>query len=166
MPDIKMKEVFDLLEKANDSGITISMSDNDLSLKFSRKVKVDDVLLSEIKASKEHLLRYFKDYGNGKVNKPAEASKYDGKVIIDGEEYWELAPTQIWWVTENDESAEFKQRAFALIGFIVTGKLDIDVFRRVVTYFVNRHESVRGTYHKFDGRYLMYVIEENSPLFD
>ncbi|MCX2492868.1 thioesterase domain-containing protein [Pedobacter sp. PF22-3] len=62
MPAIDLIKVLDLLTRYGRQGIRISLSDDELLVKYPKKYTVTEELIEEIKANKAHLLEYFRYY--------------------------------------------------------------------------------------------------------
>lgn len=161
-------KVFDLLARSNNHGLKLSLDNEELSIRFSRGKKIDQALLNELKSHKGHIIEYFKnrrnkltDFGAKKCD--AVSIEYDGKY------YYPITPTQIYWVNDNMDR-EFKQtdrvHGSFLSSWYVYGKFNSEIFRKVISYLIMRHESLRTTFHHINGEYLMRVEQADSLLYN
>jgi thioesterase domain-containing protein len=62
MPSIDLIKVLDLLTRANDHGVRVSLNKEKLSIKYPRSKKIDQELLGNLKSHKDHLIEYFQYY--------------------------------------------------------------------------------------------------------
>lgn len=79
---------------------------------------------------------------------------------ISPREYYDIGPTQEWWVA--DEHQEFKQDKAARLIFKVRGKLSLALLKKSILYLLQRHESLRATFHKVGENYFMKVSRPDA----
>lgn len=159
-------KIFDLLTRSNKNGLKISMDKEELSIKFSRGKKIDADLLQEIKSNKANLIHYFKNETNDPTsNDPEEENLLSNRIEYQGQYYYHITPVQLYWVND-DKDKEFKQEdeihGSALSVCDIHGEFEPEILRKAVAYVVRRHESLRSTFHRVDGEYLMRIENENS----
>jgi len=164
MPEIDLVQVFGLLEKANQQGVRISFEHDELILRYPRNETIDRDLFNELKSNKDSLREYFKSYDThvqGQLTRfePNERIEHEGRT------YYRIMPTLVWWVDDLFD-LEFKQKIFGLLNYKMSGYFDTDVLRKAIRYLVKRHESLRSTFHKIGEEYMMYIADEDSPLFE
>lgn len=127
--------------------------------KMGLKVSVADILrLSDV----ERLAAFLRSSGEtgeaaaGVADVPAKSFVHAGKA------YYEVTPVQKYWIDE-EKDREAKNRRPSMIYILTTyrmeGRFDLECAVRAIQYLVGRHESLRSTFHKIDGAYLMRVEE-------
>ena len=157
----------DLLTRANSKGVRLSYVDENLYCNFNGANAVDDSLLSDLKQNKNELIEYFR----GKENSPTSHDKADlpvNKVEIAGEYYYDISRTMLYWLDENIDTA-YKQFD-SLHGSVfcchrIVGKIDLDNFKKAVSFVINRHESLRATFHNIRGTFMMKIEPPDSELY-
>jgi NRPS condensation-like uncharacterized protein len=157
------ESILALLKKMRESGIRISLEAGQLSLRYSRGTKVDGGLLKEIEASKDHLKEYFAHSESEFSVDPFEKLKPDfgTDIVVHNDEcYYPVSPVQVYWIRNEVDEERRKVNPFhgiITINYDVYGALEVSCFRNAVQYVVERHESLRSTFHLIDGKYLMKI---------
>lgn len=156
-----LKETLSLLERAKIRGIEITLDNTNLLVRFPKGI-IDDNLINDIKKNKEYIVNYFV-----KLNQNAENSKkikqYKGEDIglqFDNEVYYHITSTQEYWV--NDEiDKEYKKidkiHGSVFIKYHISGFIDLDLFAKAYQYIINRHESLRSTFHLLGSIHMMKI---------
>ncbi|MGY0035000.1 TubC N-terminal docking domain-related protein [Pedobacter sp. NJ-S-72] len=67
MPNFNLIDVVELLNKANNVGIKITLDDDKLKIKMHKDQVIDSSLMDELKLRKEHLITYFKKHSAATV---------------------------------------------------------------------------------------------------
>lgn len=167
MSEIDLTLVLHLLERANESGIKISVDNDGLSLKFHKGQQINPNLLHDLKNNKQQIISYFKNY-NQTID-PTEMSLSVNELKYNGETYYEITPTQLYWVDPHID-AEYKQcdkiHGNVSRGWQISGYFDLDIFKKAVHLLVSRHESLRATFHNINGNYFMKIGDKESPVYN
>ncbi len=64
MSGFSLTNIIRLLERANDQEVTVSFSDDELSVHVQKGKHIDTSLLKELKTNKPFLIHYFKNFSN------------------------------------------------------------------------------------------------------
>ncbi|WP_268225684.1 condensation domain-containing protein [Sinomicrobium oceani] len=166
MKEDKLMETLNLLKKLNSEGFKISYEMKNLSLKFPKGKEINEDLINELKANKDSLILYFENYaGKIKLTDTKEKEKKIKKIPFEGEDYYEITPVQKYWV---DDTIDYKYKqqnrkhGTVVITYEVFGPLLIKAFNNAVSYIVNRHESLRTTFHEINANYYMRINKYNK----
>jgi hypothetical protein len=164
MAEVNVVSLLSLLEKANNLGVKISPSDDELVVTTSKGKAVDKCLLDELKANKENLLEYFRRYQT-----PARIIGVPGSDTLrpleyDGKKYWKVIPSLVYWLDERDK--EFKEGIQCRLMRRISGKFDVGVLRMVISYLIRRHESLRASFRKIGEDYYTATEDADSPMYD
>jgi len=162
-----MNKVLELMKKTREEGIEVICEDQKIVLKASREKKIDPGLINEFKVLKRDILDYFGDWredleGGGEIKAPIRKTEFEGR------EYYEITPTQSYWV--NDEldkiykQSEVNHGSVALV-YKISGQVDQLVFEKSILKVIERHESLRSTYHNIEGKYFMRIESAQQPYF-
>ncbi|MBO9201551.1 MULTISPECIES: non-ribosomal peptide synthetase, partial [Niastella] len=89
-------------------------------------------------------------------------------VVQEGVTYFGITATQVYWVNDEQDRA-FKEND-RLHGYVypcyeIEEALDLAALYNAISYLIQRHESLRSTFHFIDGRYMMKVEEAADPMF-
>lgn len=163
MPEATIVRLFDLLEKANEMDINLSLENDGLAVRFPKGKRIDQGFLNELRSSKDRLIDHLRNYQSGGLH-VAKGTRISGRTDIDGKAYYEVSPIHSYWI--DDKNLEFKEKMYGLFNFKILGEVDIDAFRRAVFLLIKRHESLRTTFQYADGKYLMCAEDESAPMFD
>ncbi len=148
-----------LLLQAREQDIKLYLSAGELVMKTPKGRVVAPLLLETIKTNKAQLITY--------LSKQAHLLDENTLVIEEaGQPYYKVTPGQYWWVSDEVGDKAFKEKVFGLFNFRINGYFNVDAFKRAVAYLVDRHESLRSTFHKLRGHYYMRVEPAGAALFD
>jgi hypothetical protein len=153
-----------LLKRANKRGIKVAFNNNELSVLFPKDTKVDPQFLAELKENKEHLVTYFKNYYDNTRKVPGVAAEPGDVLEQDGHTYYAITRFHDFWVDEED--AEFKEKLRMMMRLDITGTFCVDSFKKAFTWLLERHESLRATFHKIGNQHWMRIEPVTSPLFE
>lgn len=157
MSEASMTYAFQLIEKARDHGIRLSLDNDQLVLKFSKEKTIDRSFLEELKNNKIYLIDFLRDKDDRRMDAGDQVTRA-------GAIYHEITTTHAWWVNPDIEM-EFKKACFQVLIYKVEGGFDREILEKSVAYLVNRHESLRAAFHKVDGDFKMIVLDEYSSIF-
>lgn len=148
-------KIMSLIEKAHQYGIKFSYNENGLTLKLLKGKQVDPFFLEELQKNKNVILEYLKEF------KKADTPHFQATAIEhEGYNYYDVTPTQIYWV-DNNIDREFKiadsLHGSLIHAYKVSGEFDLSIFKQSVCCLVNRHESLRATFHAVNNRFMMRV---------
>ncbi len=168
IPLFDLVKVSRLLENLNQNDIRVSLSGDELSVKYSKGKVPDQKLLGEVKANKDLLKAYF-NYLKEVAEQPAEMESIASRVKIAAEGggyYYPVTPIETYWV-KDDVDKEFKEidavHGSVYMTYEIRGAdFDVNVFRKVIAYLVERHESLRTTFHRVHNTYALKVNDANS----
>jgi hypothetical protein len=162
MAELQLSSIFELVERANQQGILISLRDDELIIKFSRSKDIDPHFLAELKHNKERLKEYF---SKSSRFKPGSDDMEADSILYEGKPWYELAPVQQWWV-DDSQDATLKKNQNGLFSFKITGAgFDPAVLQQAVLHIVQRHESLRSVFRKIGDKYYMGVIAAGEDVF-
>ena len=163
-----MRKVTDLIVRAYHHEIRLALTqDEKLSIMFMKDKVLDGELLDELKTHRNDLVEYFKKYPH-KFD-VSDVIRFSAKPIEhEGKTYYRVTPVQHYWLDDNVDK-DFKEtdeiHGSALNTWMVDGKFDPKNFERAVAYLIERHDSLRSTFHKINGEYLMRIESKDSPLY-
>jgi NRPS condensation-like uncharacterized protein len=83
--------------------------------------------------------------------------------------YYPVTALQRYWLDNNIDSDYKLQNpghGTDIQVFEVKGDFNVDVFKRAVLYMVQRHESLRSTFHELDGDFFMKIWDEHPEVFE
>lgn len=153
--------IINLIERANKSGIKISIEDNQLIVYFPKTKEVDSEFLNELRKNKNLLLEYFESTTTNTVEIKSIVTPQSG--------YFDITPTQKYWV-DNSVDEEYKklEKNYGSIDLIweVDGEFSVENFKKTISYVIRRHESLRSTFHLVDGKYVMKIGTENLESYN
>jgi len=155
--------VEELLYKLKRHNIDIDTVDDQLRLQIPENLQAGE-LLQEIRNNKQELIAHLK---RKKIS--ADEALASSRIEHEGECYYAITRFQAYWANEEIDR-EFKKND-NIHGSInsmyeVIGAFDAAVFKRCVVAIVNRHESLRATFHKVQNRYLMRVEPTDLPQYE
>jgi len=154
------QKLANLLNKLNKARISISCSHNEILVKYPKNGSVDKALLEEVKKNKDHLLKYFQ-YHDEENAIEAHLRTPTRQIIYEGSIYYEITPTQTYWLDEKlDQEYKScnKMHGACLLNYEVTGiHFEALIFERAVRHLIERHESLRSTFHFIRKKYFMKV---------
>ncbi|MBO9729963.1 MAG: hypothetical protein J7623_15105 [Chitinophaga sp.] len=160
MAEVLLSAVLELLERANQQGIVISLREDELIIKFSRSKEIDPLLLANLKQHKTRL----KEYLSGQL-KPRGSEMEAGYIIQEGIRYYELAPVQRWWVDETRDTI-LKKNQNGLFCFKITGAgFSPAVLQQTVLHIAQRHESLRSAFRKIGDKNYLWILPAEETLF-
>jgi len=139
----------ELLLKLKRHNIDIDTIDDQLKLHIPENFHAAEIL-QEVRANKQQLIAHL----NSKKIPFAEPIEHEGEL------YYAITKFQSYWANEKIDR-EFKKNdnihgSINLI-YDVIGDFDAAIFRRCVVAIINRHESLRCSFHEVGGRYMMRV---------
>lgn len=164
MPIKHFSDILDLMERAQQHGIRLSHNDSELTVEFRKGETINPALLKELSNNKYDIIGYLKQAGI----QPVDYAAMPG-FTCDEACYYDISPTQLYWVNDQKDKAYKEQEevhGVIILSYKVSGQFMPALFSRAVTAVVNHHESLRATFHKIQGSYMMRVEPENSPAYE
>ena len=90
-------------------------------------------------------------------------------LICEGQSDFEVTPTQIYWL-DDDIDREYKRydqvHGTIILKYEVQGNLDMEVFKKSISFLVCRHESLRATFHKKVTAFVMKVESPDNRVYE
>jgi NRPS condensation-like uncharacterized protein len=148
-----------LVERSNMCNISLVIDQDQLSVKFPKGSSINPDLLAEIRDNKVLLISYLKNLRDGHNDGPQVISSCEG-IEYQGSLYYEITPVQRYWVDkEIDRSLKEADphHGLGINVWYVEGELDINIYKQTIRALVDRHESLRSTFHQINGDYLMRI---------
>lgn len=150
-------EILSLLEEANSAGLKLICENNGtLKVSAAKNSQIPSNLIQKIKDLKSELIEYLlpdnKDNFADIIEKIVEENQKLKKFPI--------TPYQAYWVNaEKDKAFKDKEPLHGIVHLMydVTGHLDVECFAEAVASLVERHESLRATFHSIDSLYYMMI---------
>jgi amino acid adenylation domain-containing protein len=147
-----------LLEKAHDQGVSISFTDNELSVHVEKGKAIDPLLLHELKSNKPSLIYYFTNH----ITKEQKSHLSQTIQKIDRTGLQKIpasfAQERLWFIDQLEGSVQYHlPSVFRLKGTLRRDALDV-----ALRAIVNRHEVLRTVIREMDGQPLQYIQDENS----
>jgi len=141
-------------------GFKISYENDDLLLKGPPGKKIEASLLNEITVKKQTILEYLKLLNVQKQLRYTN-SYFSGNIIKYDEKYYHrITPIQNYWVDDKidkDYKENQKSHGQVIIKQEILGKVDIGLLRLSIERLLERHESLRATFHKIRDDYVMGI---------
>jgi len=164
---MNLKEIFNLLERANANGVKIALDKENLLVKM-KSANVDNSILENIKTHKEQLIRYFQQTEQESDNSFKKLNNERDLIEYNGDSYYSITPVQYYWVSDEMDK-EYKQidkvHGSVFIKYHLKGEVDWNAFQKAYQYVIARHESLRTTFHSINGEYLMKVETESISVY-
>ncbi|MBB5644623.1 non-ribosomal peptide synthetase [Pedobacter cryoconitis] len=157
MSSFNLIDVVELLNKANNVGIKITLDDDRLKIKMRKDQVIDSSLLEELKLRKEHLITYFKKHSAATViadeNKivPFERGTIKHIPLSSGQE-------RLWFLDQLEGSTAYHIPTVLRL----KGKLDQGALEFALNGIVNRHEVLRTVILGEDGKPYQHILPENK----
>ncbi|MBB6274916.1 amino acid adenylation domain-containing protein/non-ribosomal peptide synthase protein (TIGR01720 family), partial [Pedobacter cryoconitis] len=157
MPNFNLIDVVELLNKANNVGIKITLDDDKLKIKMHKDQVIDSSLMDELKLRKEHLITYFKKHSAAAViadeNKivPFERGTIKHIPLSSGQE-------RLWFLDQLEGSTAYHLQTVLRL----KGKLDQQALEFALNGIVNRHEVLRTVILAEDGKPYQHILPENG----
>ncbi|MBB6498037.1 non-ribosomal peptide synthase/polyketide synthase [Pedobacter cryoconitis] len=154
MSNFDLIDVVELLNKANNLGIKISLDDEKLKIKMHKDQEIDSGLLAELKLRKEHLISYFK--------KHSAATVTENKILPfsrDAVTHIPLSSSQerLWFLDQLEGSTAYHIPTVLRM----RGKLDRGALEFALQGVVNRHEVLRTVIVGEDGKAYQHIRPED-----
>lgn len=165
MTAFNVKDVIDLIEKANREGIKFSYDENELKLKFLKGKVIDQPFWEELRKNKPSIIEYFKQFKREEPVNTGNAEERAAGILYEGDYYYDVTPTQTYWLNEAKDN-EFKthdaRHGAVNVVYKVMGDFDLEAFNKAISYVYKRHESLRATFHQISTRYMMKVEDAQA----
>lgn len=156
------QKAIDLLLKIKAIGVRMTLDNGSLSLKVPKGTSLSIDLMNELKDNRQVLIEYLKSDDLMQSSTTHAALPH---IIHDDERYYPVSSVERYWIDEEIDSAYKKaDKTHGPVGkrMEVLGSFDKETFVKAVTYVIQRHESLRSTFHKINGQFFMRV--NNVPL--
>ncbi|MCP4150847.1 MAG: amino acid adenylation domain-containing protein, partial [bacterium] len=141
-----------LIVKLKESGISISLTDDDNIKLSGAKGKLNPALLKELKEKKTEIIAFLKQsQKKSKLVHPAIKP-------VEKKNYYELsfAQRRLWVLCQFVEDSIAYNMPIAMELF---GKFDIDIFKRALQTVVNRHDSLKTVFLTVNGEPKQKILE-------
>ncbi|MBC9915636.1 non-ribosomal peptide synthetase [Chitinophaga varians] len=158
MTVVKLLDVIDLLERANDNGIRISFVDNKLVTQAPVGKKIDASLLRELKENKDHLISYFKEHIQHDSGISIKESILSSAERITTDVPLSYSQQRLWFVDQLEGSVQYHiPRVLRL-----KGQLHIAALARSFQAIINRHDVLRTVIAEKDGVAYQRVLDRDG----
>ncbi|UXE67967.1 MAG: hypothetical protein KA713_05075 [Chryseotalea sp. WA131a] len=172
MDKLLLTQISELLGRSNQAGLKILYDDSGLSLKYPKGKVIDPGILDELRLHKQNVIEYLKNMKSEKDFSELHSDWSIPKVVRNGRDYYAVTPVQNYWLDDSLD-AEFKNEdnihGSVIQNYEILGDFDVTTFNKSIAYLVQRHESLRTTFHKLDDSYFLRVEDESfytSEYFD
>jgi NRPS condensation-like uncharacterized protein len=157
-----------LLRRANSAGIRLSVVQGELIANFEGALSMESNLLQEMRLHKDDLIKYLSGYAE--QPEKMDAPHFDLiRIKYEDQYYYAISPIQLYWV-DPEMDKEYKENnpihGARSVLLELTGEFDTGAFKEAVHYLVVRHESLRTTFHKIRGDFLLKVEEAVGNCFE
>lgn len=167
MDAVQLSKMFDLLTECHNNRIEISVSNDELIIKYPKESELDKNLLINIKTSKTQLIEYLQSCEN-EIDQHPISSLEIAPLKYNGVSYYQITSTEIYWL-DDEIDKDFKEKdnvhGSCYLRYDVRGSLNLTLFKKALSDLIKRHESLRSTFHYLNGQYLMKIEDENSYLY-
>lgn len=163
MSDLVFSGIADIIHFANGRGIKFSLHNGHLIVKKPKGCNVELKLIEILRKNKYEIEEYFKSHtsdSNIVIEEPTEG------IIFQNTKYYKVTANQAYWLNDEvDHEYKSNDSIHGTIKFSlnIKGNLVIDQLQKTIEHLINRHESLRCTFHLILGNYYMRV--ENPELF-
>ncbi|MHA4812503.1 condensation domain-containing protein [Flavitalea flava] len=169
MNHLEISEITDLIERLNNSGISVHYDGEGLEIKSRKGVSIKQDLFNELSSRKEMVVAYLKELQADESDNINETNSIGQKIMLNGEYYYEITPTQLYWAND-DHDREYKENeavhGILFLNHRISGVFYPDIFKNAVSAVVEHHESLRSTFHKVEETYMMRVESGLSDKFN
>jgi hypothetical protein len=149
----------ELLSHLTGLGFNVSLEGDDLLIRGAEGKQIEAGLLNEIKTQKEGIMQYLRLLKNKTVMQ-FNPNLFENIIQHDGNVYHKLTPIEKYWV-DNKIDQEYKQtRKFhgqKILNYEIMGKLNAGNLQLAIEKLVERHESLRATFHEIEGDHAMRI---------
>ncbi|MGZ5134514.1 MAG: condensation domain-containing protein, partial [Flavitalea sp.] len=153
-------EVLKLLEKANNQGINLSFSQDELSVHIQKGKQIDSTLLEELKQNKSHLIHYFRKFAADAKNSISLPPVQE----LDRAQYKKLplsfSQERLWFIHQLEGSVQYHLTTILRL----KGHLNRNALAYALQNIINRHEVLRTVIRDEGGEPFQYITEENKFL--
>jgi hypothetical protein len=155
MSAFNLSQIIRLIAKANESGISLTFSDNELSVNFKKGETVNQLILAELKANKENLITYFKNYSTQQNQVVSLIEKFNRADIVNIP--LSFSQERLWFIDQLEGSIPYHLPTVLHL----KGEVNIDALDYAFKSIVNRHEILRTVIYEKNGQGFQKVINEN-----
>jgi amino acid adenylation domain-containing protein len=155
MSAFNLSEIIRLIAKANESGISLTFSENELSVNFKKGETVNQLILAELKANKENLITYFKNYSTQQNQVVSLIEKFNRADIVNIP--LSFSQERLWFIDQLEGSIPYHLPTVLHL----KGEVNIDALDYAFKSIVNRHEILRTVIYEKNGQGFQKVINEN-----
>ncbi|RQO73975.1 hypothetical protein DBR43_00780 [Pedobacter sp. KBW06] len=157
MSSFNLIDVVELLNKANNQGVKISLDEDKLKIKMHKDQKIDSSLLDELKLKKEYIITYFKKHGNSALVSD------ENKITAFPRESVSRIPLssgqeRLWFLDQLEGSTAYHIPTVLRL----RGKLDKNALESALKAIVNRHEVLRTVIEEEGGLAYQRILPENG----
>jgi hypothetical protein len=164
----KLAKTARLVKRAGNMDIRLALDNDELVVKIPRQKQIARPFLDELKQNKDLLISYFKWQGNhvqaSSARKQAVVKKIHNREVS----CCDVPPLYHWYIDDTKDSSAKKEQ-YTLLPYKISGIVDVAALRSALAYIVERHESLRSTFHRLKrekkDRYKMKVLPADAPVF-
>lgn len=157
MLGFSLAEIVRLVEKANDFDVTISFSEDELSIHVQKGKKIDASLLNELRTNKPYLIHYFKNFAQNVHQSPVPPIPAIDRSTITSIPL-SFAQERMWFIDQLEGSVQYHLPTVLRI----KGQLEADVLNHSLQQVVDRHEILRTRIAMEEGRGYQQIREKGG----
>ena len=148
-------KALELLSRSNYHGVTLTIANGNLAMRFPRDKQIDQGLIADLKRHKRELTEFLTNLKEGPQGTPLQSV-----VAHDGDLLYPVSAVQLYWL-DDEIDRRYKlaepRHGSIYITYEVRGNFNPEMFKRAIGFLCHRHEGLRSNFHFIDGRYYMKV---------
>src|SRR5215204_760223 len=158
MSVFSLSNILKLLEKANDTGVSISFAYNEISVHVQKGTQIDRDLLNELKDNKPSLIYYFQNFASNGDGKRSHApiDRFDRNNVT--RVPLSFSQERLWFIDQLEGSVQYHLPTVLRL----KGDLNRGALNHALQSTINRHEILRTVIREENGQGYQYVTEENN----
>ncbi|MEO6219284.1 MAG: condensation domain-containing protein, partial [Ginsengibacter sp.] len=157
MSVFNLRKIIQLLEKANDHGVSVSFVEDELSVHVQKGKQIDKLLLDELRINKPFLIHYFKNFANKK-----DIANLSSIQKIDRDQVKRIplsfAQERLWFIHQLEGSLQYHLPTVLRL----KGKLNMEALVHALQNIVNRHEILRTNITEEDGSGFQHITKKDK----
>src|SRR5215203_2380105 len=148
MSVFSLSNILKLLEKANDTGVSISFADNEISVHVQKGTQIDRDLLNELKDNKPSLIYYFQNFASNGDGKRSHApiDRFDRNNVT--RVPLSFSQERLWFIDQLEGSVQYHLPTVLRL----KGQLNIEALSNALQTIVGRHEALRTAFGEDHGQ--------------
>ncbi|GAA3917413.1 amino acid adenylation domain-containing protein [Chitinophaga oryziterrae] len=154
MNDHQLTDTINLLNRANNSGISIVYEKEELLVQVHKDLIIDPTLLEELRSHKASLLTYFRESGMSGNNIPAQPRNQDSRLPLS------FNQERLWFIDQLEGSVPYH----IPVVLRLNGILDAAILAASLQQIIVRHEILRTVIKENAGLPYQHILPPTTSL--